>query len=47
VHALSRLQVTEEGALFRNYRNGHPILLTPESSVQAQKKYGLRNWHSS
>ena len=30
------LNITEEGVLFRSYRNGAPILLTPESSVQAQ-----------
>jgi queuine tRNA-ribosyltransferase len=34
------LKVTEEGALFRSYRDGKHILLTPESSVQAQKMLG-------
>lgn len=34
------LKVTEEGATFRSYRDGRKILLTPESSVQAQKAYG-------
>ena len=34
------LKVTEEGVLFRSYRNGDKILLTPESSVQAQKELG-------
>jgi queuine tRNA-ribosyltransferase len=30
-------KVTEEGILFANYRNGDRILLTPESSIDAQK----------
>lgn len=34
------LSVTEEGATFRSYRNGARVLLTPESSVRAQKQYG-------
>lgn len=34
------LKISEEGVLFRSYRDGTPILLTPESSVQAQKKFG-------
>ncbi len=34
------LKITEEGALFRSYRDGRKILLTPESSVQAQKDLG-------
>lgn len=33
------LKVTEEGALFRSYRDGTKIMLTPESSVAAQKAY--------
>jgi queuine tRNA-ribosyltransferase len=33
------MAVTEEGALFRSYRDGTRVLLTPESSVQAQKAY--------
>jgi len=33
----SLLKITEEGATFRSYRDGTKILLTPESSVQAQK----------
>ncbi len=33
----SILKISEEGVLFRSYRDGSPILLTPESSVQAQK----------
>lgn len=34
------LKITEEGVLFRSYRDGSPVLLTPESSVQAQKDLG-------
>lgn len=33
------IKVTEEGALFRSYRDGTRVLLTPESSVAAQKAY--------
>lgn len=36
----SVIKITEEGVLFRSYRNGNPVLLTPESSVQAQKDLG-------
>lgn len=36
----SVLKITEEGVLFRSYRDGEKILLTPESSVQAQKALG-------
>jgi queuine tRNA-ribosyltransferase len=36
----SVLKITEEGVLFRSYRDGKRILLTPESSVQAQKDIG-------
>jgi len=36
----SVLKITEEGVMFRSYRNGDKILLTPESSVQAQKDLG-------
>ena len=32
--------MTEEGALFRSYRDGRKFLLTPESTVQAQKAFG-------
>lgn len=32
--------INENGVLFRSYRDGTPILLTPESSIQAQKKLG-------
>jgi len=36
----SVLKITEDGVLFRSYRDGSKILLTPESSVQAQKDLG-------
>jgi len=36
----SVLKITEEGVLFRSYRDGDKVLLTPESSVQAQKDLG-------
>src|SRR3989338_3307058 len=36
----SVLKITEEGVWFRSYRNGDKILLTPESSIQAQKELG-------
>jgi len=36
----SVLKISEEGCLFRSYRDGRKVLLTPESSVQAQKAYG-------
>lgn len=34
------LKISEEGVLFRSYRDGRLILLTPESSIQAQKNLG-------
>ncbi len=34
------LKISEDGVLFRSYRDGSKILLTPESSVQAQKELG-------
>lgn len=34
------LKINEEGVLFRSYRDGSKFLLTPESSVQAQKDLG-------
>ena len=34
------LKITEEGVLFRSYRDGKKILLTPESSILAQKDFG-------
>jgi queuine tRNA-ribosyltransferase len=34
------LKISEEGVTFRSYRNGDKLLLTPESSVEAQKQLG-------
>jgi len=34
------VSVTEEGVMFRSYRDGTYVSLTPESTVQAQKQYG-------
>lgn len=39
-NGVSVLKISEEGVLFRSYRDGSPILLTPESSIQAQKDLG-------
>lgn len=36
----SVLKINEEGVLFRSYRDGSKTLLTPESSVKAQKDLG-------
>lgn len=36
----SPVKVTEKGVVFKSYRDGRKILLTPESTVQAQKDYG-------
>lgn len=36
----SVVKITEDGVLFRSYRDGSKILLTPETSVQAQKDLG-------
>jgi queuine tRNA-ribosyltransferase len=36
----SVLKINEDGVLFRSYRDGSPLLLTPESSIQAQKALG-------
>lgn len=36
----SVLAITENGVRFRSYRDGAEVLLTPESSVQAQKSLG-------
>lgn len=36
----SVLKITEEGVLFRSYRDGQKIVLTPESSIAAQKDLG-------
>lgn len=34
------IKIDEEGVLFRSYRDGSPILLTPETSINAQKDLG-------
>lgn len=34
------LKISEEGVIFRSYRDGARMLLTPETSVQAQKELG-------
>lgn len=34
------IKIDEEGVLFRSYRNGSKLLLTPETSIQAQKDLG-------
>lgn len=34
------LKINEEGVIFRSYRDGSKIILTPETSVQAQKQLG-------
>jgi queuine tRNA-ribosyltransferase len=34
------LKISDEGVVFRSYRDGSRILLTPESSIQAQKDIG-------
>lgn len=34
------LKISEDGVIFRSYRDGARILLTPESSIQAQKDIG-------
>jgi queuine tRNA-ribosyltransferase len=34
------VRVTEEGVIFRSYRDGSKLLLTPETTVQAQKLLG-------
>lgn len=36
----SVLKINEEGVIFRSYYDGKKILLTPESSIQAQKDLG-------
>jgi queuine tRNA-ribosyltransferase len=36
----SVLKVNEEGVLFRSYRDGSQFMLTPESSIKAQKDLG-------
>ncbi len=39
-HTESVIKITEDGVLFRSYRDGSPLLLTPETSIQAQKALG-------
>lgn len=39
-HPPSKIKVTEEGVIFRSYRDGAKIFLSPETSVQAQKDLG-------
>ncbi|MBA3751348.1 tRNA-guanosine(34) transglycosylase [Candidatus Dependentiae bacterium] len=39
-HTESVIKISEEGVLFRSYRDGSPLMLTPETSIQAQKKLG-------
>ncbi len=39
-HEGSVLKISEEGVLFRSYRDGAKIFLTPETSIQAQKDLG-------
>jgi queuine tRNA-ribosyltransferase len=39
-HTESVVKITEEGVLFRSYRDGSPLMLTPETSIQAQKALG-------
>ena len=34
------LKISEEGVLFRSYRDGAKVLLTPETSIAAQKDFG-------
>lgn len=34
------MKIDEEGVLFRSYRDGSPLLLTPETSIRAQKDLG-------
>lgn len=34
------LKINEDGVLFRSYRDGKKLLLTPETSIQAQKDLG-------
>ncbi len=39
-HDSSVIKISEEGVLFRSYKDGAKILLTPETSIQAQKEIG-------
>jgi queuine tRNA-ribosyltransferase len=38
--ASSQVSISEEGVKFRSYRDGTQIFLSPEKSIQAQKKLG-------
>ncbi|PCI94220.1 tRNA-guanosine(34) transglycosylase [Candidatus Aerophobetes bacterium] len=39
-HNKTMLKITEDGVLFRSYIDGKKFMLTPESSIQAQKELG-------
>lgn len=39
-HTEAVVKISEDGVLFRSYRDGSPILLTPETSIKAQKALG-------
>lgn len=39
-HSSSVIRVSDEGVLFKSYRDGRQLFLSPESSVQAQKDLG-------
>jgi queuine tRNA-ribosyltransferase len=39
-HTEAVVKISEDGVLFRSYRDGSLIFLTPESSIQAQKALG-------
>ncbi len=39
-HNNAVIKINEEGVLFRSYKDGSNIMLTPESSIQAQKNLG-------
>lgn len=39
-HTEAVIKINEDGVLFRSYKDGSPILLTPESSIKAQKALG-------
>jgi len=39
-HTESVIKISEEGVLFRSYRDGSLLMLTPESSIKAQKGLG-------
>ncbi len=39
-HTEAVIKISEEGVLFRSYRDGSLLMLTPESSIQTQKALG-------